>query len=60
MIDVACNPNSNKKEEVEDPPFLPLRFGKISARLARTRTRAHVTSALKSLYLDYGNRPQSE
>jgi hypothetical protein len=27
---------------------------------ARARTRARVTSGRKSLYLDYGNRPQSE
>jgi len=35
-------------------------LGLTRARIMRARTRVRVTSRPKSLYLDYGNRPQSE
>jgi hypothetical protein len=40
---------------------LAANFGNFQASAhARVRTRVRVTSADKSLYLDYGNRPQSQ
>src|SRR5690349_19466197 len=46
----------HKVEEVEGPPNRPP--SRVRAPACATRTR--VTSRRKSLYLDYGNRPQSE